>query len=284
MYYNAAIIDSKFEVKRGDFVLLRSENNGQSFIIAKIAYMFNDREKMFHAIIYCRGTDTILGEVAHPMEIFVGDECYNCPLGAIIRKVKVHQKFWNDETKIDDLYKLKIDNYTFFCHKSYDKKFARFEDLKIEHVKDEKYCCEICEQKTILKSFDTPKLQDEDSIIWRDEVFNVGTAVYFAPGTFSFKPCTVDYVKSKKPKVQNVDEEIYPEFYRKKSDVRVNVDNVAPFCIGFIVKIIPALLGNPEKNINIKVQKLYRPENTHKRLSVTKQLDINLLYWSLECE
>lgn len=120
---------------------------------------------------------------------------------------------------------------------------------------------------------------------YKDEEFRVGNAVYLVPGTFSFKYSVMksDTLKTKKDKV---DEDMYPEFYRKSSEhvKGSNYDTPEPFNVGHIDAIYASttdkLVSSGE--IWITVTKLYRPENTHKGLNLMEQADLNMLYWSNE--
>lgn len=76
-----------------DYVMLNTENPSEPPHIAKVSYMWEEpgKEKSFHALLFCRGTDTILGETSDPRELFVVDVCENCPLGSIVRKAEVNK-------------------------------------------------------------------------------------------------------------------------------------------------------------------------------------------------
>lgn len=71
--------------------MLNAEKPSEPPYIAKVAYMWEQSPsgKSFHAHMFCRGTDTILGETSDPRELFVVDVCENCPLGSIVRKAEV---------------------------------------------------------------------------------------------------------------------------------------------------------------------------------------------------
>ena len=47
------------------------------------------RAKWFHAVFYCRGTSTILGEAADAQEVFMVDNCESILLSSIVKKVEV---------------------------------------------------------------------------------------------------------------------------------------------------------------------------------------------------
>lgn len=78
---------------------------------------------------------------------------------------------------------------------------------------------------------------------------------------------------------ENVDEELYPEYYRKTSDniKGSNLETPEPFCVGLIEEIIE----HPAE-VKLRIRKFYRPENTHKGISLAYQRDLNFLYWSNE--
>lgn len=78
-----------------------------------------------------------------------------------------------------------------------------------------------------------------------------------------------------------MDDDLYPEHYRKTSDniKGSNSETPEPFCIGLIEEIRES---SASKELKIKVRKFYRPENTHKGSLLTYQHDLNLLYWSDE--
>lgn len=83
-----------------------------------------------------------------------------------------------------------------------------------------------------------------------------------------------------------MDEEIYPEFYRKSSDhVKGSNENTPkPFCIGYIAGIISRSRDKVvlASDICLRIKKMYRPENTHKDTLLTQQIDLNMVYWSDE--
>lgn len=83
-----------------------------------------------------------------------------------------------------------------------------------------------------------------------------------------------------------MDEEVYPEFYRKSTDhvKGSNVETPQPFCVGYIKTIFMKSTENDAavSSIWIRVNKFYRPENTHRGPSLSQQVDLNLLYWSEE--
>lgn len=122
-------------------------------------------------------------------------------------------------------------------------------------------------------------------VYFKGEEFRVGSSVYLMPGAFNFK-YSIMRNDSSKTKKEGVDEDIYPEFYRKSSEhvKGSNYDTPEPFNIGYINAIYASTTDKlvSSSDIWITVTKLYRPENTHKGQNLMEQADLNLLYWSEE--
>lgn len=71
-------------VEQGSFVLLNAEKINDPQLICRVESIFRGAQDMFHAHLFGRGTDTILGETADEKELFVFDICFDVPLGAIV--------------------------------------------------------------------------------------------------------------------------------------------------------------------------------------------------------
>ncbi|KRT82621.1 hypothetical protein AMK59_4034 [Oryctes borbonicus] len=264
--------------------MLNAENPNQPLHVARIGYMWDQQPNgpIFHAQIFCRGTNTVLGETADPRELFVADFCENCPLGSIVRRAKVERrrtpKDWFERGGLDNLPPpMEDDGESFFYSKRYIGDVGRFEDIVEEEV-DESLPftpCSACIRITKKKREKKPTLVN-DVIHWQNEKYMIGTAVYLGPESFNFKTESFcEHIKS-----EDVDHDVYSEYYRKTSDLvkGSNSDTPEPFCIGLIEEITQTSL----KEIKIKARKFYRPENTHKGVFLAHQQDLNMLYWSGE--
>lgn len=119
---------------------------------------------------------------------------------------------------------------------------------------------------------------------YKDQEYRVGSAVFLYPSAFKFQ-YKQKFQEPEKPKKEVVDEDMYPEFYRKNWDIKsANVDISEPFHIGYINTIYASttdLIVSP-LDIYIKVNKMYRPENTHRDVTLMEQADFNMVYWSDE--
>lgn len=192
------------------------------------------------------------------------------------------------------------DGKTFFYQKKYTPETARFEDCASDPECPRKEIshrfCPACVRFTTLQCYYTPKVfnrEEEKSskevtysmVKYKGEEFRVGSTVFLMPAAIKYK-FTSTYHISPKVKKGKVDEDMYPEYYRKSSDhvKGSNYDTPEPFHIGYINSIY-ATTNNKlvaSSDIWIKINKLYRPENTHKGLTLMQQVDLNMVYWSEE--
>lgn len=76
-----------------------------------------------------------------------------------------------------------------------------------------------------------------------------------------------------------IDENIYPEFYRKKSDLIKGSNTNTPE--PFIVSQIEDIKLRINNKIEIVVRIFYRPENTTNFFALSHK-DLNYLYWTEE--
>ncbi|OAD57514.1 DNA (cytosine-5)-methyltransferase 1 [Eufriesea mexicana] len=277
-YTSVMVGEEKIEIN--DYVLVEPRNPAIPSHVAKVIYMWENKNgiKQFHGNWLYRGNDTILGETSDPIELFLSDDCDDIPFKSVRSKCTV-------------IFKNILENWT---------KLARFEDpspdLQCLRKETTHRFCSACARLRALEQFNTPKVYERIEEIsskeviyglikYKGEDYRVGTAVFIRPENFNFKYKTT-YQDTSKIKKENVDEDMYPEFYRKSSDhvKGSNLDTPDPFCIGYINKIYANtndMLVSPS-DINIRVNKLYRPENTHKGTTLSEQSNLNMVYWSDE--
>ncbi|KAI8436671.1 hypothetical protein MSG28_010159 [Choristoneura fumiferana] len=312
VYYERVEIDGS-ELCNGDYVMVETSQTNIPALVARVVYMWmetiNPKSGYFHAEVFIRATDTVLGEVGDPREVFLGDRCsHGAPLSSILRKANVERreipKDWfslggkevDDETFDDD-------GKTYFYKKYYERFTARFEDLPQDpacpnELRKHRFCPS-CERKTKRDSKNIPKVLGKltensvvaketnriewSSVIWQDHEFKKGCGVFLKPGTFKF-PNSLMKADDEKVKLEKVDESIYPEYYRK-SDNNLrgsNVDTGEPFCVG-LVEAVLARGGGPlvaPQDILLRARALPRPENTRRPDPHTA--DLNLVYWTDE--
>lgn len=134
-YYNEAKV-GEIVVRKGDFVMLHSTKPNHPLNIAQIIYMWDEfpQGATFHANVFCRGSDTILGETSDPREIFVVDACENCPLGSVVRKAKVTKLQISNDWSLEGGQPLQQSQFndddggdSFYYTKKYFSEFGRFE-------------------------------------------------------------------------------------------------------------------------------------------------------------
>ncbi|KAK1128077.1 hypothetical protein K0M31_003562 [Melipona bicolor] len=301
-FYGSVIIGDE-EIRLNDYVLVEPKSQAIPSYVAKVIYMWENTSgiKQFHANWLYRGNDTILKEISDPIELFLSYDCDDVPLKAVRSKCTVIfkdvSKNWaelcntnlNFETEMKD-----TDDKTFFYQKRYIPELVRFEDplpdLKCFHKKNSHKFCSACAHLWTVEQFNLPKvyerIKEKSSkkviyglVRYKGEDYRVGTSVLLYSHTFRFK----HKILYQKPELKdNVDEDMYPEYYKKIFCNNVKVHD--PFCIGYINQIYTItndVLISPY-DIFIKVNKLYRPENTHKNFTLVEQADINMVYWSDE--
>ncbi|KAM5238057.1 DNA (cytosine-5)-methyltransferase 1 [Ctenodactylus gundi] len=304
-YYQKVCIDAE-TLEVGDCVSVIPDDSSKPLYLARVTALWEDgtNGQMFHAHWFCAGTDTVLGATSDPRELFLVDECEDMQLSYIHSKVKViyrgPSENWAMEGGMEPESLLPGDDddgKTYFYQLWYDQDYARFESPpKTQPTDDNKYkFCASCARLAEMRLKEVPRvleqLDDRDGRVLYSAaakngvVYRVGDGVYLPPEAFTFniRLCS----PGKRPRKEPVDEELYPEHYRKYSDYikGSNLDAPEPYRVGRIKEIFCAKKssGKPnEADIKVKVNKFYRPENTHKSTPASYHADINLLYWSDE--
>ncbi|KAK7495817.1 hypothetical protein BaRGS_00013037, partial [Batillaria attramentaria] len=310
-YYAKAKINNDI-IECGDCVSICPDDPSCPLFIARVQYMFEDRhgEKKLHVHWYLRGGETVLGETSDPLEIFMSDECDDASAETVLSKVKVIYKApssdWRMEGGADDPDKDRViteDNgRTFFYQKWYDTELARFEDPPsidepVSSVLGPKFClsCHRLDaqrrkiETSVGSEIDVEKpakgYQYFDSVRKSGVQYKLGDCCYIQPDGFGFaiKPAKTNKIKFDK----KVDEEMYPEAYRKSEYVKGSNDMCPePFRIARIEQIFSKKSTNTKlvnvAELKVRVRKFYRPENTHKGAQASYQSDLNKLYWSDE--
>ncbi|XP_030756300.1 DNA (cytosine-5)-methyltransferase 1-like [Sitophilus oryzae] len=261
--YSSVIIDD-IKISVGDFVTLKSENPTEPLWVAKVVYMYDNlpQKFMFHGLLYCRGSDTLLTGTADPRELFLVDNCEDLPLGSILRKANVEYRgvpenwcelggLHNSEPQLDD------DGENFYFRKRYESDFSRFVDIDNSELKCTE--CISCKRAKDQRNSNIPHYDSEEKIItWQNEIYRIGSGVLLNPDVYDLNGDNAS-VSSSSSKSDHVDETIYPEYYRKKSDnvKGSNLDTPKPFVVGIIENI-----SNKKKDIFISVRIFLRPEDT----------------------
>lgn len=88
-YYKSVMINEE-EFFVNDCVMVEPDDTQTPVYIARINHMWEDGsgKKHFHADWFCRGSDTVLGEAADPLELFVTSDCEDTLIDAILKKVR----------------------------------------------------------------------------------------------------------------------------------------------------------------------------------------------------
>uniref|UniRef100_A0A8C5CVZ0 DNA (cytosine-5)-methyltransferase n=1 Tax=Gadus morhua TaxID=8049 RepID=A0A8C5CVZ0_GADMO len=303
-YYKKVKVNEEL-LEVGDCVSVSSEDPTTALYLARITSMWEDGSgKMFHAHWFLRGTATVLGESSDPLELMLVDDCEDMQLNYVESKVNVMYKAptdnWAMEGGMDDEIKvIEDDGKSFFYQFWYEPECARFETppafVPLDASKH-KHCMS-CARTNEKEEQETPRVaeplgsQDHDSkavyalALFKGAQYRVGDSVFLPPDAFNFSVKAASPVK-KSHRKEDVDEDLFPEYYRKSSDYikGSNLDAPKPFRIGRIKEIFcHRRNGKPDMSeVKLRIYKLYRPENTHKGVKASYHTDINQLYWSEE--
>lgn len=92
-YYKSVMVGNE-RIELNDYVLVEPRNPAIPLHIAKVMYMWESKVgvKLFHANWFRRGTDTILGETADSLEVFLSDDCEDVPFKSVNSKATVIYK------------------------------------------------------------------------------------------------------------------------------------------------------------------------------------------------
>ncbi|XP_017781710.1 PREDICTED: DNA (cytosine-5)-methyltransferase PliMCI-like [Nicrophorus vespilloides] len=277
IYYESAVVGEHI-INNDDYVMLNSAAPDHPLVVARVCYMWDQEPggPTFHALIFTRGSDTILGETADPREVFYTDTCENCPLGSIVCKAEVRRlpfSFnWSRNFEAGLAPILEDDGKTFHYSKQYDPEMGRFEDYLMSDEENPSPC-PACTRKHDKNHYNTP-FPYENGIFWRGHRFLVGSCVYLNPDVFKFE--SVHDFSDADDNKEMEDEELYPEYYRKTSEVKgSNNETPLPFCIGMIEE-----LNTTE--LTIEVRKFYRPDNINIGMFLSYQSDLNQIFYSSE--
>uniref|UniRef100_A0A4W5Q3A1 DNA (cytosine-5)-methyltransferase n=1 Tax=Hucho hucho TaxID=62062 RepID=A0A4W5Q3A1_9TELE len=305
-YYMKACMDNEV-LEVGDCVSVSSDDPSILLYLARITSLWEDNNgKWFHAHWFCRGTDTVLGESSDPLELFLVDDCEDMQLSYVEGKVNVMYKAPSDNWfmeggMVEDIKVIDDDNgKNFFYQLWYEGDCARFETPPtFTPQEDCKYnFCASCSRAEEREEQETPRVfepikdEDHDSkalyalTCLKGEQFRVGDSCYLPPDAYNFSVKAASPVKRPHRK-EDVDEELYPEYYRKHSDYikGSNLDAPEPFRVGRIKEIFCHRRSNGKADVSevkLRLYKFYRPENTHKGAKAGYHTDINQLYWSDE--
>ena len=295
-YYKSAILDGELTVSIGDTVLIQPSDPSTPLYVARISNLFSGPHgDTAHVVWYSRGTDTVLGEASDPTEIFQLTDCEDQPLLSIWKKCTVsvsarpEQETWRQKGGQDGgAGGVEDDGVNFWCQFHYSPSGARFEYPRswpeCDGGEEEKLkfcpCCEVRrEERERWEPSTGEKTETEEylSVIWDRAPLKVGHSVYLQPNTVQFK------IKKKRVEAitkieENVDEDLYPEYYRKRNYVKGNNNETPdPFQVVTIKKIF-----KDGGDFALRVSVFYRPEDTHKGIKAAETAYNNEVYYTEE--
>ncbi|CAG0886916.1 unnamed protein product [Darwinula stevensoni] len=259
-------------------------------------------------LMHSRGSETVLGGTSYQHELFLIPDCEDISISSICRPVQVEHVYvdrdmWEEsggKEIPDDILQLLAsghhDDQNFTCRFRYIPELGRFLDppnrktLKYCMFEEEQPYCWSCNEKKLLQTQEIPKpllKLDEDKgnfteLLWRGEIIHEHDCLLLDPQAFSFKFQLCKQEPAKKPKKLTVDEDMYPEHYRKGKIGELkkgsNDDTPEPFRVAQVLRFVIK-----SGNIFVHLRKFYRPQNVpHVDEDSMALHDWYRLYWSEE--
>jgi len=171
---------------------------------------------------------------------------------------------------------------SFFCSLWYDSDLGRFEypvaDPVSSDPSDQKFCgkCEVNREKENRYTLQVHEKEDGvvKSVMWDRAPLKVGDCIYLTPGSAKMKAKSLKLGKESVKK-EDIDEDMYPEYYRKSEYVKGNNLNTPDtFIVARIIKF-----KDEGSEVRVKVGLFYRPENMAVKLE-NEADNMSLVYWS----
>nr|AFV53350.1 DNA (cytosine-5-)-methyltransferase 1 [Pleurobrachia bachei] len=276
-YYSTATVEG-YSIQLGDYVTLQAEDDSgqEGQWVARIVAMFKrGNVETLHVQWFSSSSDTVLGDCSHdPSEIFITDTCDNVPLGSVTSKLddisyRPPPDNWNEIGGLPVA--KKEENTTLFYRLKYEHSKGRFEVPPPEYLNwKPTEPCPVCTRSKLHDP--APRIED-GVVVAGGERVKVGGYLYLSLDAYTM-PNRKRKMASRARK-DSVDEDMYPEFYRKTDYIKGNNADVPdPFRVCRLVAI--------DNQNTVTVRKLYRPENLDKGVCCAEESDINLLYYSAE--
>ncbi|XP_037079530.1 DNA (cytosine-5)-methyltransferase 1-like [Pollicipes pollicipes] len=302
-YYSSVDVNGE-RLSAGDCVVVEAEAAGQLPYVARLVYMWETAsgQRCYHAAWFCRGQETLLGETADPAELFVTDECEDMPLESITRKARVldrsDARCWFQQR--ESFHVPENESDTLWFQKKYRPEHGRFEDVAAEPVAIDGRLnfCPFCEQLRLVELSKVPavesRMDDEPGrnetrfgqVRCGGETYSVGECVFLDPAAFSLRRRQAWVKTAKTCDVSQVDEELYPEYYRKATSYvkGSNEETPDPFRIGRISSIFTNRTGSNAEagDVFLRVTKFYRGEDTFRGTEGSQHSDLHMIYYSSE--
>jgi len=294
-YYEKAILDGDLSLTLGDTVLIQPTDPSTPLYVAILVNMSDGPDGYTaHVQWYGRGTDTMLGEAADPTELFLLTDCEDQPLLSVWKKCNVEMKAEPDQEEWRSCGGGEVpqeqddDGLNFWCKLWYDPENARYEYpvalAPCPEGEESSAYCGMCTRKTEESKRWKPVLGektddgDYSSLTWDRAPMKPGDSVYLEPGTAKLRIKAKSRDQVTGTGKDDVDENMYPEYYRKRDYVKGNNNETPdPFQVCTVKKIL-----KEQGEVKLCVQMYYRPENTHKGAKAAETAYYNQLYWSEE--
>ena len=236
-------------------------------------------EKKLHGWVLRRGSETVLGEAANQMEMFLTWDYVDEPVSKVLGTVNVEllEMPWGPAHRLanEEKYAKLLANFhasqdgpqevTYFFRRLYDPLRGAFCDLPSEGLGERSWRCPAVERKKMQDWNTGVHYQHEKNQFRKDGVdYKVGAYVYLDPSVFEYD--------------ENVKVEL-PDYVKNGRLHKGGSQNLRAFGIGEILSI-GRPTGRSLKPGNIKIRRFYRPEDVSKELQYRSRMWE--VYWTEE--
>lgn len=288
-WYSTAEVEG-YSITVGDFVTISPATPTEPLYIARVMNMWRKGDQNYiHALWLSRPGDTILGETHDAQETFLTDNCDNAPLGSILAKVGVDYRPPAEDWAMSGGKEVEKGEEGYYYKMWYDSVKARFETPPEEYQSwaptMEVPSCPCCVRLKAVQTSLVPTYDANSGVLrYQHSEYRVGDFAYIKPDAYTFPiKQTAQAAIKHSVKKETVDEEMFPEYYRKTDYVKGSNDKVPfPYKIGKITELKVKASTLDGSVVSVTVEKLYRPENTHKGITSSYGMDLNCLYYSEE--
>ena len=273
-------------VKPGDFLLVRpdrEEDKSVRHYPARIIYLKKGgagQEDTVHVQWLARGNDTVLGNTSDPREFFLTRECENVLISDVSKVLDLKRRAvrdfeaWRMQGGTDKaIAGQKAGGQDGWWRQMYIPEHGRFEypqegELRLEEG-DFCHCCT-----------DVREAYEKAQVVWGKDWVQMGGTKFKKGDFIMIKDETLRYLVPKKEpqefKKKKKDPKLYPEDWRKPDIYKGDhVDTFDPFQVVRLEEL-------REMDGYVRVRKLYRPHDTHMRVSDARGKPYTILYWSEE--
>eukprot|EP00963_Diacronema_lutheri_P012368 scaffold1724_cov341-Pavlova_lutheri.AAC.44 len=284
MFEKVCVGDVTFGVGSGVLLRLEQDENMEhsqrpAAVWLTRLYETSDGEKKLHGLVLRRGSETVLGEAANQMEMFLTWDYVDEPVSKVLGSIKINllELPWGPDHRLanEEKYAHLLADFiaaqneqqevTYIFRKLYDPLCGAFRDLPLQGLGERSWCCPAEERKKMLDWNTGVHYQRENDFFRKDGVdYKVGSYVYLDPSLFEYD--------------ETVKVEL-PGYVKNGRLHKGGSQNLRAFGIGEILSI-GRPTGKSLKPGNIRIRRFYRPEDVSREQQYRSRMWE--VYWTRE--